>query len=112
MKTRCKIGTKNKKSHLWADKGIKVCPEWENFETFRSWAYKNGFRDEIVNIYNKMDCLSLDRIDSSKDYCPENCRWLSLKENSNNVLKNRQDKYEYLLKQQIILLYMVGNDYY
>ena len=53
-------------------KGIKVCEEWRNsFQTFYDWAMKNGYTDD----------LTIDRIDSTKDYCPENCRWITLSEN-------------------------------
>jgi hypothetical protein len=46
--------------------GIKVCSEWlNNFESFLEWALKT----------NHAKNLSLDRIDSKKDYSPDNCRW-------------------------------------
>lgn len=44
-------------------KGIKVCSEWHDRETFRKWAKENGY----------VKGLRLNRIDSKKDYCPENC---------------------------------------
>ena len=44
-------------------KGIKVCDEWHDREVFRKWCKENGY----------VKGLRLNRIDSSKDYCPENC---------------------------------------
>lgn len=43
--------------------GIKVCEEWHDREVFRKWCKDNG--------WNKN--LRLNRIDGTKDYCPENC---------------------------------------
>lgn len=72
MKTRCY----NKNVRSYADygaKGIGVCDEWlNNYEAFKEWAMLNGYNDK----------LSIDRIDSSKGYCPDNCRWITLSENS------------------------------
>jgi len=53
-------------------KGVSVCREWGSFYTFRRWALANGFRKG----------LTIDRIDSNGDYCPENCQWITLEENS------------------------------
>lgn len=43
--------------------GIKVCDEWHDREVFRKWCEENGY----------MKGLRLNRIDSTKDYCQENC---------------------------------------
>ena len=56
----------NEKSVAYKDygaKGIKVCEEWHDREVFRKWCKDNG--------WNKN--LRLNRIDGTKDYCPENC---------------------------------------
>lgn len=56
-------------------KGIEVCPEWrEDFLTFKSWAESNGY----------VHGLQLDRVDSDKDYCPSNCRYITTKANMRN----------------------------
>lgn len=61
-------------SYRWyGKKGIKVCDEWlENPLEFEKWALDNGYKDD----------LTIDRIDSCGNYCPENCRWITLEENS------------------------------
>lgn len=71
MKTRC-YKEYDRKYKFYGGKGIKVCDEWlTNFKSFYEWAMQNGYTDE----------MTIDRIDSKKDYCPENCRWVSMIEN-------------------------------
>ena len=38
----------------YGGRGIKVCEEWHNYETFRKWALENGYKHP----------LKLDRIDN------------------------------------------------
>ena len=74
MRWRC--NPKNKRHHIWySDKGIKVCKEWDVYINFKEWAMNDGFEEH----------LTIDRIDSDKDYCPENCRWLTKAENVRNI---------------------------
>lgn len=60
-------------------RGITVCDEWRKFEPFRDWALSHGYTDS----------LSIDRIDVDGNYCPENCRWATRKEQNNNQRTNR-----------------------
>lgn len=61
--------------NCYFDKGIVVCDEWKNnWESFKHWALENGYHRE----------LQIDRIDNSKGYFPENCRFVTLKQNVNN----------------------------
>jgi hypothetical protein len=73
MRSRCSnpnhIGYK-----FYGGKGIRVTPEWDNFQTFYDWANANGYSDN----------LTIDRIDNAKDYSPSNCRWVDMKTQNNH----------------------------
>lgn len=74
MKQRC--NNKNCKEYEnYGGRGIKVCVGWESdFTNFRDWSMNKGYKKE----------LTIDRIDNSKGYCPDNCRWVSMKVQQNN----------------------------
>ena len=69
----------------YGGRGITICDEWkDSFEKFYAWAVKSGYRDN----------LSIDRIDNNKGYSPENCRWATNKEQSNNQRSTRLLTYD------------------
>lgn len=72
MRRRCNGKATNRQ--YYGGKGISYCSEWEDFDVFAMWAIDNGY----------LDGLEIDRIDSDKDYSPENCRWVTHKQNSRN----------------------------
>lgn len=83
IKRRCYLETKPDYER-YGGRGIKMCDDWKNdFASFYEWAYKNGY-DENASY---MEC-TLDRINTDKDYSPDNCRWVSNKVQQNNKRNN------------------------
>ena len=79
MKNRCSNPHVEDYDH-YGGKGITVCPEWENdYAAFYEWAMANGYKSN----------LTLDRMDSDGNYCPENCRWTTPAVQTNNRVVTR-----------------------
>jgi hypothetical protein len=64
---------------FYFDKGIKVCERWLGYQ---------GFKNFIKDMGEKPKNTSLDRIDSTKDYSPENCRWANSHLQSKNTRRS------------------------
>lgn len=76
--TRC-YNASPKDYQYYQGKGIKLCSDWiTNPESFFQWCFDNGWEPG----------LALDRIDSSKDYSPDNCQFIA---KSLNLKKMHQE---------------------
>jgi hypothetical protein len=82
MKNRCH--NKNEPSYkYYGAKGIFVCDEWHEFENFYNDMGEPPTKDH-----------SIDRIDNSKGYSKDNCRWATRKQQHYNKTNNVYFEYE------------------
>lgn len=75
MKDRC-LNPKNPAYGLYGQRGITICERWLE--------KPNGFLNFLTDMGKCPKNRSLDRIDNDKGYSPENCRWATKKQQSNN----------------------------
>ena len=81
MRARC-YNQHNNRYKNYGARGIKVCSGWmgkEGILNFYNWAINNGYKEG----------LTIDRINNDGNYEPNNCRWITPKEQSNNRTTNR-----------------------
>jgi hypothetical protein len=86
IKRRCN----NKRYKYYKGRGIQLCQEWQDPMNFYHWAINHGYAEG----------LQIDRIDNDGNYCPENCRWVTAKQNSCNRSNNK-----FILFQEKLLTY-------
>ncbi len=73
MRLRCSAKEGHPDYPYWAARGITVCERWDDFAAF------------IADMGPKPSKThSLDRIDVDGHYCPENCRWATPEQQSQN----------------------------
>lgn len=77
MLARCQRAS-SKDYHRYGGRGIKVCPEWTNYEQF------------IADVGDRPSPeYSLDRKDNNGDYAPDNCKWSTRAEQQKNKTTTR-----------------------
>ena len=92
----------NNQNHIqykdWWWRWIKC--EWNSFEEFY---------EDMKELYT--DNLQIDRIDNDWNYCKENCRWVTNKENSRNRRSNAVYKWKCLTEWSEITWIKIGTIY-
>jgi|HubBroStandDraft_2_1064218.scaffolds.fasta_scaffold00006_9 hypothetical protein len=98
MIQRC-TNPRNDNYRNYGARGITVCERWLIFANF------------LADMGERPEGLTLDRLDNSKGYAPENCKWITRKEQLNN--KRTNVVIEYMGKSQTLAQWAVelGVDY-
>ena len=86
MKQRC-CNPHNPNYKYYGGKGVSICQEWINDPlTFINWAMDHGYDEN----------LTIDRIESDKGYCPDNCEFITQAEQARKAVKERLKNIERL----------------
>lgn len=89
MRDRCE----NPGCHAYENygaRGISVCEEWQDFNAFKEWAIKTGY-----DVNAPYGVFTIERKDVNKGYNPQNCCWISMKEQAENrrLTRNNSGKF-------------------
>lgn len=84
QRIRRRCNTKDSEHQRWY-KGISVCDEWsgkDGYKNWLAWCETSGYEDG----------LTIDRIDPTKGYSPDNCRWVDWKGQARNRRNTKLDE--------------------
>jgi len=82
IKTRC-LNKKEKDYKNYGGREILICKRWLN-------SFENFYKD----MGDRPRGTSIDRINNNGNYCPENCRWITKKEQNLNKRNNKMITYK------------------
>lgn len=95
-------------SYRWyGNVGVSVCSEWkDDFSCFYEWCIKNGY-----DISKNRKEQTLDRINPYGNYCPENCRFITIQEQQKNKRNNIKIEYNGKIKNLREWCNILGKNY-
>jgi len=76
MKSRC-FDVNQESYPNYGGRGITIQEAWLKFIPFKAWAIQSGYADNLF----------LDRRNNDGNYCPDNCRWVTLNIQNRNRRK-------------------------
>lgn len=98
MKERC-YNPKSTSYFRYGEKGITICNRWlDSFENF------------LADMGERPEGTTIDRIDGSKGYCKENCRWATKIDQSRNRKSNKLNIEKVIKIKQLLELDMYTNN--